>query len=148
MGEFRGVYPAHITPMTGDGGLDEAAFRQVMEFNIEAGVDGFWVAGGTGESVYLDDEENGRIARAAADQSDGRARIIMHVGAATTRRAARMAEQAASAGVDAICCVPPFFYQPGDQGVVDHFRVVAAAADLPLFVYNLPQSTGVEITRT
>ena len=82
----------------------------------------------------------------AADQNRGRVSNIMHVGAPTTARAARMAERAARAGVEAICCVPPFFYRFTDDEIVKHYKVVAAAADLPLFVYNLPQSTGVEIT--
>ncbi|MBX3050443.1 MAG: dihydrodipicolinate synthase family protein [Caldilineaceae bacterium] len=146
MSKFEGIFPAIITPMAADGSLNEAAFRQVMEFNIQAGVQGFWVAGGTGESVLLEDEENRRIAEIAADQSQGRIANIMHVGAATTVRAARLAEHAAKVGVEAICCVPPFFYRQSDEAIVEHYRVVAGAADLPLFVYNLPQSTGVEIT--
>ena len=146
MTKFEGVFPAIITPMAADGSLNEAAFRQVMEFNIQAGVQGFWVAGGTGESVLLDDEENRRIAEIAADQSQGRILNIMHVGAPTTTRSARLAEHAAKAGVEAICCVPPFFYRQSDEAIVEHYRVVAGAADLPLFVYNLPASTGVEIT--
>lgn len=146
MPEFKGIFPAIITPMSRDGALNESAFRQVMEFNIQAGVQGFWVAGGTGESVLLEDEENRRIAEIAADQSAGRIINIMHVGAPTTLRAARLAEHAATAGVEAICCVPPFFYRQSDEAVVEHYRVVAAAANLPFFVYNLPQSTNVEIT--
>jgi 4-hydroxy-tetrahydrodipicolinate synthase len=132
--------------MTGDGAVDEKAFRVVMEDNIQAGVHGFWTAGGTGESVLLTDDENRRIARAAADQNQGRTNVIMHVGAQTTARAARNAEHAAAAGVEAICAVPPFFGHPGHEGVVDYYRTVAAAADLPLFAYNLPQATGVELT--
>ena len=146
MSAFEGILPAIITPMTSDGNFHEEAFRKVMEFNIAAGVHGFWVAGGTGESILLSDEENMRIASAAADQSRGRVNNIMHVGAATTERAARLAEHAAHAGVEAICCVPPFFYGRTHQAIAEHYRIVAAAADLPLFVYNLPQSTGVEIT--
>ena len=146
MSGFHGVYPAIITPMTAEGDLNEAAFREVMEFNIQAGVHGFWVAGGTGESVLLDDEENMRIAEIAADQSRGRIENIMHVGAATTARAVKLAEHAAKSGVESICCVPPFFYRQSDQAIVEHYRAVGAAADLPLFVYNLPQSTGVEVT--
>ncbi len=146
MADFEGILPAIATPMGSDGRFNEAAFREVMEFNIQAGVDGFWVAGGTGESVLLDDDENMAIARAAADQNRGRIKNIMHVGAATTLRAARLAENAAAAGVEAICCVPPFFYRQTDENIVEHYRTVAAAADIPLFVYNLPQSTGVEIT--
>ncbi|MDO8479677.1 MAG: dihydrodipicolinate synthase family protein [Candidatus Rokubacteria bacterium] len=143
---FHGVFPAIITPMTPEGKLNEAVLREVMEFNIQAGVHGFWVAGGTGESVLLDDEENMRIAEIAADQARGRITNIMHVGALTTARAARMAEHAARVNIDAICCVPPFFYKPSDAAVVEHYRVIAAAANLPFFVYNLPQCTGTEIT--
>ena len=146
MADFEGILPAIATPMGSDGRFNEAAFREVVEFNIVAGVDGFWVAGGTGESVLLDDDENMAIARAAADQNRGRIKNIMHVGAPTTLRAARMAENAAAAGVEAICCVPPFFYRQLDENIVEHYKTVGAAADLPLFVYNLPQSTGVEIT--
>jgi dihydrodipicolinate synthase/N-acetylneuraminate lyase len=146
MAEFKGIVPAFITPMTSDGELNEAAFREVMEFNIRSGVHGFWIAGGTGESILLSDEENNRIAEISADQNRGRVNNIMHVGAPTTARAARMAEYAARAGVEAICCVPPFFYPFTDDQIVEHYRTVAAAADLPLFVYNLPQATGVEIT--
>ena len=146
MATFHGVFPAIITPMTPEGTLHEAAFRDVIEFNIQAGVHGFWVAGGTGESVLLDDDENMRIAEIAADQARGRITNIMHVGALTTARAARMAEHAARVGVEAICCVPPFFYKPSDEAIVEHYRIVAAAANLPFFVYNLPQSTGTEIT--
>jgi dihydrodipicolinate synthase/N-acetylneuraminate lyase len=117
-----------------------------MEFNIRAGVSGFWIAGGTGESILISADENNRIAEIAADQGRGRVKNIMHVGAPTTAQSAKMAEHAARAGVDAICCVPPFFYKYTDEEVVEHYRVVGAAAGLPLFVYNLPQLTGVEIT--
>lgn len=143
---FEGVVPAIATPMDRAGRFNEAAFRKIVAFNIEAGVHGFWVAGGTGESVLLDDAENKQIASAIVDQARGRAKVIMHVGAPTTDRAARLAEHAARAGADALCCVPPFFYRREDDDIAEHYRVVAGAADLPLFVYNLPGATGVEIT--
>jgi len=146
MAGFRGVYPALITPMTAGDELNEAALREVIEFNIQAGVHGFWVAGGTGESVLLEDEENMRIAEIVSDQARGRIENIMHVGAATTARAVKLAEHAAKSGVEAICCVPPFFYRQSDEAIVEHYKAVGAAANLPLFVYNLPQATGVEIT--
>jgi len=146
VGEFRGVYTALITPMTPDHELNEEAFRAVVEFNIRLGINGFWVAGGSGESILLEDEENSRLAEIVTDQTDGRAKIIMHVGAPTTRRAAKMAENAAKAGVDAICCVPPFFYGQSDEAIARHYQSVAGAASLPFFAYNLPSSTGCEIT--
>jgi N-acetylneuraminate lyase len=146
MAAYEGIFPAIVTPMSSDGTLNEAAFREVMEFNIQAGVGGFWVAGGNGESVLLSDEENMRIAEIASDQNRGRINNIMHVGAPTTERAVKLAEHAAKAGAEAICCVPPFFYKQTDEAIVEHYKAVAASADLPFYVYNLPQSTGVEIT--
>ena len=124
MSEFRGVYPAIITPMTASGDLNEEAFRVVYEGNVRAGAHGFWVAGGTGESVYLTEAENNRVAEIAADQNGGRVKNIMHVGAATTAQAARQAEHAAKAGVEAICAVPPFFYGVEDEAIVEYYRVV------------------------
>ena len=136
--EFKGVYPALITPMDSDGNLNESALRKVIEFNISAGVHGFWVAGGSGESVLLDDEENCRIAQIVSQEARGRVKNIMHVGTPTTARSAKLAEHAAQSGVDAICCVPPFFYRQSDEAIVEHYRVVASASVLPFFVYNLP----------
>lgn len=144
--EFKGVVPAIITPYTAEGVINEAAYRAVMEFNIQAGVHGFWVAGGSGEGVLLDDDERIRLAEISADQARGRAKIILHVGALTTRSCIRIAEGAAKAGVDAIACVPPFFYPPSDRTIIDHYKAVAAATGLPLFLYNWPRTTGVEIT--
>ncbi|MBM3933054.1 MAG: dihydrodipicolinate synthase family protein [SAR202 cluster bacterium] len=143
---FEGIYPAIITPMTEKGEVHEEAFRAMLEDNIRCGIHGFWTAGGTGESVMLTDEENTRIAKIAADQNKGRSTIIMHVGAITTDRAVKNAENAAKAGVEALCAVPPFFVRPGDDAVVEHYRAIGAATNLPLMVYNLPQATQIEIT--
>ena len=129
-----------------EGALQEESLRAVFEFNVESGVHGFWVAGGTGESILLSDGENRRIAEIVSDQNRGRVKNIMHVGAPTTERAVALARHAASVGVEAICCVPPFFYRRTDREIVDHYRAVGDAAGLPLFIYNLPSATRVEIT--
>ena len=146
MAKFRGVYPAIISPTDSHGGLNEEAFRAVMEDNIVSGAHGFWVAGGTGESVFLSEDENKRIAEIAVDQNQGRVNNIMHIGAATTAQAIRQAEHAASVGVEAVCAVPPFFYEVPDDAIVDYYRVLGEVSELPLFVYNLPPATGVNIT--
>ena len=146
MTQFSGLFTAIVTPMTEIGEVNEEAFRQVLEFNIQAGAHGFWIAGGSGESILLEDDENRRIATMAVEQVAGRAVTIMHVGAPSTNRAAKLAEHAASAGVDAVCCVPPYFYKVSDKEIVEHYRAVAAAADLPLFVYNIPHCTDIDIT--
>ena len=143
---FGGVVPAMITPFDKANRFNESAFRELIEANILAGVDGFWLAGGSGESVLLSDEENERLAVAATDQVSGRVTTIMHIGAPTTDRAVTMAEQAAKSGVDALCCVPPFFYRVEERAIIEHYKAVGSASALPLLLYNLPQSTGVDIS--
>ena len=131
--------------MHADGSVNFDAYRAVLEDNIQRGVHGFWTAGGTGESVYLTEEENMAIADISVEVCKGRATVIHHVGANTTEVAVRQAKHAAAAGVDWVCAVPPFFYKPTDAAVVAHYAAIAAAADLPFFCYNLPQSTNLEI---
>ena len=139
--EFRGLFPAVITPFTAEGDVNEEAFRRVLEFNIQGGVNGFWVCGGTGESVLLEPDEVTRMAEIAVDQVRGRAKLIIHVGAITTRKATDLAKRVHRTGADAICAVPPFFYRTTRQAIVDHYRTVADAGDLPFFLYNLPDAT-------
>ncbi|MBD47834.1 MAG: hypothetical protein CL891_01905 [Dehalococcoidia bacterium] len=149
MNSFSGVVPATITPFDSDGRFNEKSFRAIMESNIRAGVDGFWVSGGTGESVLLTENEIIKTAEISAEMCKGRAAAMVHIGSLTTYSSARMAKAAADAGVAAICCVPPFFYKPSEQAIIDHYRIIAdAAGDLPFFVYNQPKYTGVEFDAT
>ena len=145
--EFEGVYPAIITPLDNKNKFNEEAFRKIVEFNINSGAHGFWVSGGTGESVYVDHNEIKKVIKSSVDQSQNRAKIIAHVGAITTHKAQILAESAANSGAHAICAVPPFFYKPNIDTIINHYKAISeAAGNIPFFVYNLPQSTGTEIT--
>ena len=145
--EFEGVYPAIITPLDNKNKFNEEAFRKIVEFNINSGAHGFWVSGGTGESVYVDQSEIKKVIKSSVDQSENRAKIIAHVGAITTHKAQVLAESAANSGAHAICAVPPFFYKPNIDTIINHYKAISeAAGNIPFFVYNLPQSTGTEIT--
>merc|ERR1712107_314833 len=87
------------------------------------------------------------MAEIAAELNKGRVTNIMHVGAATTKRACALAEHAAKVGMESICAVPPFFYKPSTEALVEHYRAIAeASGGLPLFVYNLPQATGTTLS--
>jgi N-acetylneuraminate lyase len=145
--EFEGVYPAIITPLNTENKFKEKEFRKVVEFNINSGANGFWVSGGTGESIYISPNEIKNVIKSAVDQSQDRAKIIAHVGSITTKESQILAESAANSGAHAICAVPPFFYEPNLQTIIKHYKAISeASGNLPFFVYNLPQSTGTEIT--
>ena len=146
MNKFNGVYPPVPTPFSEDDQINETAYRKILDYLIEAGVHGLWVCGGSGEGVLLSDDERKRMADLTVDHVHGRVKIIFHVGAPTTKDAVSAAEHAARSGVDAIASVPSYFYGTDDKSVTEHLKAVGAATDLPLFLYNLPQSTGVLIT--
>ncbi len=143
--EYQGVFPANPTPVHADGRINEEALRAIFEENLAHGVDGFWVAGSTGEGPVMSDQQREATARVAGETISGRGLSIMHVGAISTESAVKGAKAAKESGCDAICCVPPFFYRASDETVIEHYkRVVDAADGLPFFVYNLPQLTQVE----
>jgi N-acetylneuraminate lyase len=145
--EFKGVFPANPTPVHADGRINEEALRAIFEENLAHGVNGFWVAGSTGEGPIMNDQQRTTTARIAGETISGKGLSIMHVGAISTDSAVKGARAAKESGCDAICCVPPFFFRASDQMVIDHYKAVVDAADgLPFFVYNLPQLTQVETT--
>jgi len=144
--KFEGVFPANPTPFR-DGKVLEKALREIFEDNISHGVNGFWVAGSTGEGPVLSDSQREIVARIAGETCSGRCLSIMHVGAISTESAVKGASAAAKSGCDAVCCVPPFFFRSTVETVVEHYKRVSEAADgLPFFIYNLPQLTQVETT--
>ena len=145
--EFKGVFPANPTPVKSDGRINEKALEKIIQDNLAHGVDGFWIAGSTGEGPVMSEVQRETTARIAGETISGRGLSIMHVGAISSESAAKGAKAAREYGCDAICCVPPFFFRGGDQMTIDHYKRVADASDgLPFFVYNLPQLTQVEIT--
>jgi N-acetylneuraminate lyase len=143
--EYKGVFPAPPTPVTEDGRIHEEALRELLEDNIAHGVNGFWMAGTTGEGPILTDEQRDAVARISAEVCRGRVLVIMHVGAISTASAVKAARSARAAGCDAGCCLPPLFFPSTERSRIEHYKAVAdAAGDLPFFVYNLPQLTQVE----
>jgi N-acetylneuraminate lyase len=143
--EYKGVFPAPPTPVREDGRIDEKALRALLEDNMAHGANGFWMAGTTGEGPILTDEQRDAVARVSGEVCKGRALVIMHVGAISTASAVKAARTARSAGCDAVCCLPPFFFPSSERSRIEHYKAVAdAAGDLPFFVYNLPQLTQVE----
>ena len=120
--EFKGVFPANPTPVHSDGRINEEALRAIFEDNISYGVNGFWVAGSTGEGPVFNEGQREAVARVAGETCSGRALTIMHVGAISTDLAVKGARAARKYGCDAVCCVPPFFWRPSTRSILDHYK--------------------------
>lgn len=142
---FRGIWPALATPLDAAEHVDVQATKRLVEYLIGAGVHGLYVGGGTGEGVLLERGDRQRLAEAALSQAAGRIPVIVHVGAVATADAVFLAKHAAQIGAAAVAAVPPFYYSVGLEAIKDHYRLIAETSELPLFLYYIPGTTGVEL---
>lgn len=148
MRELQGIYPATVTPFDGEGAYDPEAMRRIVRHQLEAGVHGFYLCGGTGEGLLLTREERQTVLEDVLDEVQGRAGVIAHIGAFQTTETIALARHASEVGVDAIAALPPaYFYKPDERALVRYYTAVAEVAEVPLLIYNIPQRTGITMTR-
>jgi len=139
-----GVLTAMVTPFGADGGLDEEAAAALMQHLLEHGSDGLVLAGTTGESPTLTDDEMGRLwERGVAECGD--ALVVAGTGSNDTRHAIELTERATEAGVDAVLVVAPYYNKPNRRGLVEHYKAVAGATDKPVILYNIPSRSVIDM---
>jgi 4-hydroxy-tetrahydrodipicolinate synthase len=127
------------TPFADDGSVALDAFGEHVAWLADAGLDGVFVAGTTGEGVLLEDDEIAALVERAVG---GRLRVIAQVGRPSTPATARLARRAVGLGADAVAAYVPWFYPAGDADVRTHFHgLLEAAGDTPAFLYNIPRRT-------
>ena len=147
MKTLRGIFPATVTPFAEDGRFDSQAMRKIVAHQIDAGVHGLYICGGTGEGLLMTVEERQEALEVVLDEVDGRAAVITHIGAFSTKDTVALARHASGTGADGVAALPPaWFYQPDDDGLLRYYGEIADASQLPLLVYNIPQRTGIAMT--
>ena len=142
---FNGSYTALITPFS-NGKVDEAAFRKLVDFQIENGTHGLVPVGTTGESPTLSHEEHDRVVEMCIDQAAGRVPVIAGAGSNSTAEAVRLAKHAAAAGADGVLIVSPYYNKPTQDGLCRHFTAVAEAVDVAVIVYDIPGRSIVRVS--
>ena len=146
MAELRGILPAMVTPLDDQEELDEAALRHLVNYLIEAGVHGLFPVGSQGEFYALSPEKKGRVWEIVVEEAAGRVPVCAGTGAITTRQVIELNKLAEEAGVDAVSVLTPYFIQPTEAELYDHFIAVAEATSLPVLLYNNPGRTGVKLS--
>jgi len=142
----QGILPALVTPFTEDGKqVNEDALRNLVKRCMELGVSGVVPCGTTGEFVNLTAEEKKKVIDIVVDEVNGKVKVVAGTGASGTDQALEMTKYAKDAGVDAALIVTPFYLKPTDRGIYEHFDTIASQVDLPIILYNIPQSTGLSL---
>ena len=152
---FRGTAPALVTPFTADDRIDEAAFRDLIDFQIEGspfggqsygGVQALVVLGTTGENPTVTLAERRQLVDVALAHTAGRVPVIVGTGTNSTAQSVQFSVEAARAGADGLLVVGPYYNKPTPDGVVGHVAAIADATDCPIILYNVPGRTGSNLT--
>lgn len=145
MADLTGILTAMVTPFAEDGSVDEAAARSLARHLVENGSNGIVVAGTTGESPTLSDEEDAALLRAIVDEVGDRATVICGTGTNDTRHSEHLSAAAAENGADAVLVVTPYYNKPNRAGILAHYEAVAKAAGIPVIAYNIPSRVVVNV---
>ncbi|WP_347217639.1 dihydrodipicolinate synthase family protein [Chryseobacterium sp.] len=143
---WEGIYPAVLTPFTKEGKIDFEMFAVNTEAQIKAGVHGIILAGTLGEASALETEEKLELLQYAKKITQGRIPVILNLSENTTRNAVNFAQKAKELGADGLMLLPPMRYKADSREVVEYFKAVAIATDLPILIYNNPVDYGIYVT--
>ena len=144
--EIRGSIVAIVTPMHDDGSLDLPALNKLLEWHIESGTHGVVIVGTTGESATLSTEEPCDLVGHCVDQVKGRVPVIAGTGSNNTQEALYFTESARQNGADAALLVAPYYNRPSQEGLYQHFKVLAKGVDIPQILYNVPGRTACDLS--
>ena len=141
---LQGAITAIVTPFK-DGKLDEAAYRELIEFQIEGGIHGIVPCGTTGESATLSHQEHKRVVEACVDQVKKRVPVVAGTGSNNTAEALELTKHAQAAGADYALLITPYYNKPTQEGLYQHFKTIADNTSIPMVVYNVPSRTSVNL---
>lgn len=136
--KLRGVVPPVLTPLTSERELDVPALERLIEHQISGGVHGLFFLGSSGEVAYLTDQVREDVLKHAVRVVAGRVPILVGIIDITTNRVIEQAKAAAAHGVDGLVATAPMYIRTNDAEIEEHFRLISAAVDLPLYAYDLP----------
>jgi len=143
MFKAQGIIPAMVSPVDDSGQVRQAELRRLTDYLIANGVHGLFVNGSQGEFYATTSQEKQAILEIVADQTRGRVPVFAGVGAVTTREAVALARMSERCGAQALTAVTPYFIKPNDEELYQHYRAIAAATALPLYLYPNPARTNV-----
>lgn len=142
---FRGLYTALVTPFNEDYSLDIKAFQDLVDWQIQEGVDGLIVIGATGESPTITFEERDTLVKACLKVANKRVPVIVGTGSNATATAIKYTQHAKELGADAALLATPYYNKPSQEGIYQHYKAVNDNVEIPIFVYNIPGRSVVSI---
>ena len=144
--EWKGVFPALLTPFTADDQVDLAMFEKNLDAQVDAGIHGIIIAGSLGEASTLTLAEKDALVKFSVSKLAGKIPVIMNIAEGATRDAVLQAKLAKEWGADGLMLLPPMRYKADDRETVEFFKEVARNTDLPIMIYNNPVDYKIDVT--
>jgi 4-hydroxy-tetrahydrodipicolinate synthase len=145
MAIFKGAGVALVTPMKENGEINYDAFGRLIDDQIENGSDAIIAVGTSGEAPTLDDDEHIEAIRFAVERTAKRVPVIAGTGSNNTAHAIMMSKEAEKVGADALLLVAPYYNKATQNGLIEHYKVIAESVSIPSILYNVPSRTGSNI---
>lgn len=142
---FSGSITALVTPFR-SGVFDEAAFRALVDWQIDSGTHGFVPVGTTGEGPTLSHDEHRKVVEACIAETRGRVSVIAGAGSNSTAEALELARYAEKVGADGVLVVTPYYNKPSQEGMYQHFKAINDAIGIPIIIYNIPPRSVVDMS--
>lgn len=146
MKKFFGTGVAMVTPFNSDKSIDFESLKKLTSYITDGGVEFLVVLGTTGEAATLSAEERHKVVRFVVEQNGGKLPVVVGIGGNNTMEVVKTMKSFDLSGVDAILSVTPFYNKPTQQGLYEHFKVLAGEAPLPIIMYNVPGRTGINLS--
>ena len=143
---FHGSLVALVTPMDADGRIDEDAYARLIDWQIAEGTQGLVPVGTTGESPTLTHDEHKRVVELAIKTAKGRVPVMAGAGSNSTAEAIGLARHAKQAGADAALVVTPYYNKPTQEGLYRHYMAIADAVEIPIYIYNIPGRSVIDMS--
>ncbi|HEX5667592.1 MAG TPA: dihydrodipicolinate synthase family protein [Chitinophagaceae bacterium] len=144
--EWKGVFPALLTPFTADDQLDLPMFEKNLEAQLSAGVEGIILGGTLGEASVLTTAEKEKLVKFAIEKTRGRVPVVLNIAEGATREALLQASLAMQWGADGLMLLPPMRYRSDHRETVEYFKTIARSTPLPIMIYNNPVDYKIEVT--
>ncbi|MBO6826451.1 MAG: 4-hydroxy-tetrahydrodipicolinate synthase [Sneathiella sp.] len=142
---FRGSITALVTPFTGES-VDEKKFQSFVDWQIKSGTKGLVPVGTTGESPTLSHPEHDRVVELCIEAAEGRVPVMAGAGSNNTDEAIRLSQHAQKAGADAVLIAMPYYNKPSQEGMFAHFEKLNNSVDIPIYIYNIPGRSIVDMS--
>lgn len=144
--KFKGIFPALYACYDDSGEVSEERTKEFSNYLYKKGIKGLYVGGSSGECIYQNLEERKNTLKYVAENLKGKLTLIAHVGAPSTRDSIILAKYAEELGYDALSSIPPIYFKLPENSIYKYWTEIMDSTELPFFIYNIPQTTGYNLS--